>query len=187
MGRKVTVMQRRRVERRSSLWPGSEHHIYDKKDESGFCTLPRTLNLTATLIKHLSAKKDPSRVYLELWFRQRDDGFVEVDDQEEMAASCGYSRAPRNVRTWREAIDELERLGFIKVGRKGTRKYAYILLLHPHDVVQQLRHTTPKAVPEWWWSLFENRIMDIGAKLRWTPPKKLESFEDFPEALDGEQ
>jgi hypothetical protein len=185
MARKITATQLRRVERRESLWPGSEALIYNRKDESGFCTLPRTLSLIATLIKQLSSTKDPSRVFLDLWFRQRDDGFVEVEDQEEMAASCGYSRPPRNVRTWREAIDELERLGFIKVGRKGTRKYAYVLLLHPHDVVQQLRHKKPKAIPDWWVSLFDNRVMDIGATLRWSPPAKTD-FDDFPEALDAD-
>jgi hypothetical protein len=189
MGKKVTVAQRRRLARRAALWPDSHKLIYDKREESGFCTVPRTLSLVGTLIKHLSARVDPSKAYWDLWLRQRDDGFVEVEDQEEMAASCGYVRPPRNVRTWREAIDELERLGFIKVAGKGTRKYAFILLHHPHDVVQWMRDTKPNSIPDWWWSLFENRVMDIGAKLRWTPPKaatKAALFEDFPEALDAE-
>ena len=180
MARKITVAQRKRLHRRDELWPDSKGLIYDRKDESGFCTIPRTLVLVSTLIKHLAPSKDPSKVYLDLWTRQRDDGFVEVWDQEEMAATCGYSRPPRNVRTWREAIDQLQELGFIRVAPKGTRKYGFLFLPHPHDVVQKLKHSNPKAVPDWWWSLFENRVLEIGATLRWKP------VDDSPASLDAE-
>src|SRR5687767_13078279 len=137
MTKKLTEYDRRRRELRNELWPDSEKAIYNRRDETGFCTLPRTLPLVATLIRHLS-EKDPSRAYLELWFRQRDDGFVEVEDPDEMAACAGYATGTRNVRTWREKLDELARLGFIRVKGKGNQKYRYILLLHPHDVVQKL-------------------------------------------------
>jgi len=188
MARKLTHYDRRRLERRNSLWPESKALIYDKRNETGFCTVPRTLPLICTLIKHLSKRKDPSRIYLDLWSRQRDDGFVEVEDAEELAASSGYASPPRNVRTWREGMDELERLGFIQTAARGTRKHKYVLLFHPHDVAQRIHHESPKAIPEWWWDLFTNRVMDIRGKLRWEPPpaRAEQSFEDFPEALDDD-
>lgn len=190
MAKKLTQYDVKRRERRNGLWPESEKVIYDKREESGFCTLPRTLPLIATLIRHLS-KTDPSRVYIDLWFRQRDDGFVEVEDAEEMAASSGYATGTRNVRTWREKLDELRDLGFIKVAEKGTQKYRYILLLHPHDVVQRLRHENPKVIPDWWWSYFQSRVADIKAPLRWKPAdsvkEKVADFEDFPGDLGDDE
>lgn len=165
MAKKITAFDTKRQARRDALWPGSVEEIYDKSDESGFCTIPRTMSLIAVLIRALS-KKDPSRIYIDLWSRQRDDGFIDVEDPEELAQSSGYPQAPRNVRTWREGIEDLVRLGFIKTSPRGTRKHKYILLLHPHDVVERIHDTEPGRIPEWWWSLFTNRVLDIGAKLR---------------------
>src|SRR5690348_14278808 len=132
MAKKITQYDLRRRRKRDELWPDSESVIYDKTAETGFCTVPRTLPLITTLIRILS-EKDPSRVYMDLWFRQRDDGFVEAEDPDEMAACSGYATGTRHVRTWREKLDELQKLGFIRIMSKGTQKYRYILLLHPHD------------------------------------------------------
>jgi hypothetical protein len=123
--------------------------------------------------------------------QERDDGFVEVEDPDEMAAGSGYATGTRHVRTWREKLDELQRLGFIRIKPNGTQKYRYILLLHPHDVVQRIRHETPDKMPKWWWSYFSQRLLDIRADLRWTPasPKAppidatMDDFEDFPGVL----
>lgn len=96
------------------------------------------------------------------------------------------------MRTWRERLEELQRLGFIRIKPKGNQKYRYILLLHPHDVVQRIRYETPNAIPDWWWGYFESRVRDIRAQLRWTRPKPAvakqpvsaaaagDDFEDFP-------
>ncbi len=186
MAKALTAYDRKRHARRDERWAESKELIYNKKDESGFCTIPRTLVLVSTLIRHMS-KKDPSRVYLDLWMRQRDDGYVEVDDAAEMAASAGLT-GTRAIKSWREKLDELQKLGFIRIKEKGNQRYKYILLLHPHDVVQALRHSNPNQIPDWWWSYFENRVQDIGATLRWTPPKKKASvadeFADFPGSLE---
>lgn len=171
------------------MWSKAQEIIYDKRNESGFCTIPRSLALVATLIRHLS-KRDPSRAYWDLWTRQRDDGYVEIDDAAEMAAISGLT-GTRALKSWREKLDELERLGFIQIKGKGNQKYKYVLLLHPHDVVQKIRHETPDRIPDWWWSYFTTRIQDIGAKLRWEPPKAVtkngsDDFDDFPSALTDE-
>jgi hypothetical protein len=184
MPRKITSYDARRRALRNGLWPDSESVIYDKRDENGFCTVPRTLPLVATLLRHISAN-DPSRVYMELWFRQRDDGFVEVEDSDEMAAGSGYATGTRNVRTWREKLDELETLGFLRIKGKGNQKYRYLLLLHPHDVVQRIRSLSPEKIPEWWWGYFESRVRDIKADLRLNRPEKADlDFADFPGTLD---
>lgn len=183
MAKKLTAYDKRRHQRRDEFWPDSAKVIYDKREENGFCTIPRSVAMIATLIHHLS-KNDPSRVYWDLWTRQRDDGYVEIEDSEEMAACAGL-KGTRALKSWRQKLDELQKLGFIRIREKGNQKYKYILLLHPHDVVQQIRHNEPARIPSWWWSLFETRMQDVSAKLRWAPPKK-DDFEDFPGALDDD-
>ena len=69
----------------------------------------------------------------------------------------------RNVRSWRERIEMLQELGFIGVQPNGSRKYGYILLLHPHRVVCELRARGKVNDP--WWGAFSKRASEIGATL----------------------
>lgn len=165
---RTSELLRRRIELRDQLWPDSARIVWDRLDrkEKGFTTIPRTLPLVGTLIRHLTDRLDASRTYFDLWGRSWDGGLVEIMDEEEMAASCGYAAAKRNVRTWRERMVALERLGFIRIQPKGTRKYGYVLLVHPHDAVERLRHDNDHDVPDWWWTLFLKRANEIRAVLR---------------------
>ncbi len=164
MAKLLTAWDKKRLAKRNEKWPDAATVIYDKRMESGFCTVPRTLAIVATMIKQLS-KSDPSRVYIDLWTRQRDDGYVEAVDFEELAACAGLS-GTRAVKSWKEKVDELQELGFIRLKEKGNQRYAFILLLHPHDVLQQIHYARPEAISPALWSYFENRIQDIGATLR---------------------
>jgi len=156
----------RRVALRDSLWSGGGARVWNRNEEDGFATIPRTLPLIGTLIRVLTKDLDASRAYFDLWGRVYDEGFVDVMDEEEFAASCGYPTSGRNVRTWRERIAALVALGLVEVKPKGTKKFGYVLLVHPHDAVQRLRKSRKKEIPEWWWSLFSKRIAEIGATLR---------------------
>jgi len=178
MAKKITQYDLRRRTRRDRIWPEAGDLIYHRNSESGFITIPRTLSMICTLVKLLGGKRDPSRVYFELWTRQRDDGFVEIDDPDELAQVCGFWSPSRAVRSLREALSALSDLGFIRLAPKGQRKFAFALILHPHDVVQRIRHEEPRKIPSWWWALFEMRTDDIGARLRWEPP-----FGEFPDDL----
>lgn len=189
MPRKLTRYDIKRLARRDTIWEDARDVIWNRKDETGFITVPRTLSMICTLIKILGEKLDPSRVYFELWSRQRDDGYVEIDDPDELAQASGFYRS-RRVRSLREALDRLHELGFIRIAGKGQRKYAFVLILHPHDVIQELHHREPNRIPPWWWELFRLRTQDIGTFLRWKPPVPLKagaaSLDAFPEALDEE-
>jgi hypothetical protein len=175
MAQPINAYDLRRRERRDQMWPDSEHEIYNRRGETGFCTVPRTLSLVATLTK-LIGKGDPSRVYLDLWMWQRDDGFVEILDPIEMAASAGLS-GNRAVKGWKSKLDELERLGFVRIKGKGNQRHKFILLLHPHDVVLRIQRDSPGLIPADWWSYFELRIQDIGAKLERGPKLAAEGGE----------
>ena len=91
MAPRRSVAALRRVERRDELWPEAHLVVFDRTDrsEKGWGTVPRTLGLIGTLIKHLGDRVDGSKVFLDLWFRNFDDGMIEVDDEMTFAACCG--------------------------------------------------------------------------------------------------
>jgi hypothetical protein len=164
-----------RLNLREQLWPNESKNLWHRSTEDGFSTIPRTLPLVMTLIDQLKSKgKDAARVYLDLWCRQMDDSLVVVSDEASMAYSSGYASSTRNVRSWRERIDLLRELGFVSVRPRGSRAYGYILLFHPHRVVQDLRGKG--LVPDNWWWEFTNRAGEIGADLP-TPPTDVASSE----------
>lgn len=163
----------RRRELRDSLWPGMGRRIWDRRKEDGYTTIPRTLPLIMTLINLLVKNVDAARVYLELWSRVSDEGFIEMVDEEEHAFAAGYI-TKRNQRTFDERMQVLVDLGFIEVKPKGRWKYGYALLLHPHDVVESLKET--HEVPDEWWTLYLHRLQQIGAE-RGTPKKKAKTAE----------
>jgi hypothetical protein len=153
---------------RDELWPGAEILHFDRRQDVGFTTIPRTLSLVCTLIRHLTSKSegDATRVYLDLWARSYDEGLVDVVDETEMALSCGYAPGKRAVRSWRERMDQLEELGFILVKPKPSRRHGHVLILHPHDVVERLRRELHPAIPAHWWELYDTRLREIGARPR---------------------
>lgn len=136
---------------------------WDRKKEKGFCTIPRTLSLVMTLLNLLSKKQDLSRVYFELWCNSFDEGIVEITDEETHAYAAGYVSSSRNIRSWRERIQQLENLGFIKTKQVGSKRYRYILILHPHRVISELNNEG--KVPSEWFSAFEQRAHEIGAQI----------------------
>jgi hypothetical protein len=153
-----------RLNLRDELWPGESKSLWHRSTEDGFSTVPRTLPLIMTLIDQLKDKgKDAARVYLDLWCRQMDDCLVVVSDEASMAYSSGYVTPTRNIRSWRERVDLLRDLGFVSVRPKGSREYGYILLRHPHRVVQELR-AKGLVADNWWWE-FTGRASEIGAQL----------------------
>jgi len=146
-------------ELRDQLFPGSANEIWDRNIHDGYSTIPRTIGLMLTLLEELADKgKNVSRVYSELWFRTTDCKLVEVDDEFDVAYASGLS-----VRRWKERIDILEKLGFIKVAPNGVKKYGYVFLPNPNDVAVALRKKG--RVSNQWWGAYAKRCSKIGYKL----------------------
>ncbi len=149
----------KREELRDQLFPGSANEIFDRKIHDGFSSVPRTLGLMLTLLEQLAEKgKNVSRVYSELWFRTTDCMFFEVDDEDGIAYASGLS-----VRRWRERVDILEQLGFVRIKPNGARKYGYIFLPNPNELAARLRKDG--RAPDEWWGAFIKRCSKIGYKL----------------------
>lgn len=147
---------------RDSLWPDAAHHVWSRKTYDGFTSIPRILPLMFHLLADIHEKKNPYRVYFELWSRANDLGFIEVRDEEELAYASGYT-GQRAIRTWREHIDLLEDYGFIETKPKGNRRCAYILLINPYLIAAKLN--SEGKVGENWWIAFADRCANTKAKI----------------------
>jgi hypothetical protein len=91
-----------------------------------------------------------------------DEGLIDITDELALAFEAGYS-STRALRTWKEHVYKLEKLGFIKFKPNGLREIGYILILNPLDVCADLRKKDPKKVPDEWWNAFRKRAKEIGA------------------------
>ncbi len=156
----------KRLQLRESLWPNADTYVWHRSKEHGWSTVPRTLTLIMTLIDLLKPGYDASRVYLELWCRQFDDSFVQIDDEEALAYACGYVTQTRNVRSLRERLNLLHKLGFISIKPNGSRKFGYVLLLQPHRVAKKIRDTTSNPeIHDKWWGAWVKRAVDVGSAI----------------------
>lgn len=138
----------RRENLRKDFWPDED--AWTGEAEKGWFMAPRTLPLLLGLIseKNLSGKQDPTRVYVELLARHMGGGVIEMGSEADHAFAAGY-RGTRAVRTWRERMKLLEKLGFIRTKRAGNQDFKYVLLVHPTSVTKKL-HDAGQILDEWW-------------------------------------
>ena len=149
----------KREQLRDQLFPGSAGEIYDRNVHDGYSTVPRTIGLMLTLLEGIAPEgRNVSRVYSDLWFRTPDCKLIEIEDESDIAYASGLS-----VRRWRERIDILGELGFIKIAPNGARQYGYIFLPNPNDVVAAMRKNN--QIPDDWWGAYVKRCSKIGYKL----------------------
>jgi hypothetical protein len=106
---------------------------------------------------------DLTRVYLDLWGRVFDEGVVEISDQAEFAYSSGFY-GNRGVRSWRERLETLAQLGFVRVASRWRDDIHCVMLVHPDKVIQELEREG--KIPELWKARYLARLEEIGAK-RW--------------------
>ena len=169
-------MAERNRQLRESLWHESRDEVWNRKTNKGWTTIPRVLPLILHLITIMDKPKrtgvgNPSRVYLDLWCRVFDEGFVEVADEEDFAYSAGYG-GDRAVRTWKAHVKMLIDLGFVKAARKGNRDLGYLLIIDPYLVAERLHKEG--RVPEHWWNAFLARVHKTGAMLPSRKKNKIE-------------
>lgn len=156
--------EERRTAKREQLWPGSFEYVWCRKHQDGFATVPRLLPLVLALIRRVSPSGDPCPVYVDLWCRVFDEGFVKVTDPHAFAFSSGYS-GQRALRTWRERVDTLADLGFIQVKPGAGYEVGYILLVDPLKVIARNKREGRLDDEEAWWSAYVDRAEEIGAEL----------------------
>jgi len=147
----------RREEIKRLYWPNED--LWTGEKEVGWFPAPRTLPLILSLLssKEISAKKDPSSVYIELLSRQRGEGVIEMGHEADHAFASGYE-GHRAVRTWQERMKILEDNGFIKTAEVGNQHFKYVAIVHPTTAVQRLHDS--KKIPNKWWNAYLSRKLE---------------------------
>lgn len=142
---------------RNEFWPSED--AWTGENEKGWFRAPRTLPLVLGLLgeKTLSGNQDPTKVYVELLARHIDGGVIEMGHEGDHAFAAGYD-GPRAIRTWRERMRVLEKLGFIRTKRAGNQDFKYVLLVHPTTALQQLRDAG--KIPDHWWNTYRARQLE---------------------------
>lgn len=153
---------KRKLELRQKLWPGvTEDHLWDRKNRDGFATIPRTLPLMLTIMNDLADSGKPvAPVYLELWSRLRDEGFLSLNSPQEMAFASGHT-GQRALYTWRDRVTKLKELGFLDVKPGPFGALSYVLVWNPYHVIR--KHYEEGRVREDKWQALIFRASEIGA------------------------
>jgi hypothetical protein len=152
----------RKIELREKFWPGvTENHLWDRHNRDGFATVPRAMPHILSIMNDLADKGQPvGSTYLELWCRLGDEGYLNLNRPQEMAAAAGFS-GQRAVYTWRDRLSKLSDLGFINFKDGPSGPYSYALFWNPYHVVR--RHYEAGRVSDAKWQGLVFRAHEIGA------------------------
>ena len=152
----------RQIALRGKLWPGvNSRQLWYRKERDGFATMPRLMPLIMNSIDYLSGKGFPvGQVYLDLWCRTFDEGFLQLNRPEEMAFHSGFS-GQRAVRTWKDRMKRLVELGMIGTVPGPLGEMSFALLYNPFHVLKRA-HIAGK-LPENYWQSLVIRANEVGA------------------------
>lgn len=165
---------------RNKIWPDLEDsELWDRHKYDGFTSIPRTLPIIMNIIDNLTKSKPAAKTYLTLWGQAYDEMYISLKNQEDLAFQSGLT-GQRAVRTWKERMESLAALGFIKIaaGPRGT--FSHAVVLNPHFVIRRLHAAGEAGLTEAAFNTLVERANDITAK---------DMEEDLPEdikALDDD-
>jgi hypothetical protein len=133
----------KKLELRKELWPDlKQDDLWHHHGKDGFIPIPRVLPLVFLIMDDL-ASRPVSTTYFDLWCRKYDEQFVTLNrPAKEYAFYAGFS-GQRGEQTWRERIQELSKLGFIRTEAGAAGPFTYILILNPVKVI--LQHAAKKT------------------------------------------
>ena len=159
---KSNAIYQRQVEARNKLWPNvANYQIWYRLERDGFVTMPRAMPLIMKIMDHLAGKGVPvSQVYLDIWCRSFDEGFVQLNRADEMSYYSGFS-GQRALRTWKDRINRLAELGFIDLKAGPSGPISYALLYNPYHVIA--RANSQGLLLEGMWEALIIRVSEIGA------------------------
>lgn len=124
---------------RSQLWPGlSELELWNRKKETGFVIIPRTLPIIIQILDLLTKNAPVGSTYLDLWSRVYDECYVKLDKPVEQALASGFS-TQRGPGIWATRLDRLEKEGFICLAPGPWGQRGYALILNPYLVIHRRR------------------------------------------------
>lgn len=160
--RRITVAEKKRRAVQEVIWPGlDQSRLWLRLDSTGFITIPRTLPLVVEIINCMTKGAPAGPAYLELWCRSHDECFADLNDEEAMAFSAGFT-GQRAVHTWRGRIQALHKLGFIDLQNRAGKTYA--LIWNPYLVIENHHRQKTPGLTEDHYAALAVRVAEIGAR-----------------------
>lgn len=160
--REGSAIAKKQLALREQLWPGMGPHLWDRKVNKGFATIPKTMPLILRIMDEMTKGAPVSTTYMTLWCSTWDNGFVQHIKPEEMAFASGFG-GQRGEHTWAGRMKKLQELQFIdlKAGKAGPMTYA--LIHNPHLILQWHYAQKTPGLTEASYSALIERALDVGA------------------------
>lgn len=149
---------------RNSLWKDADERLWKHKQAGGFFTVPKTMPYIARLMDETAKNTPVSSTYIALWsFTWSNDGFVKLGKILDIVYAAGFN-GERGIRTLKDRLKRLEKLGFIEMRKTGGDQLGYVYIPNPHKVIiDAMRSDKPPFRPETY-SSFLARALEIGSK-----------------------
>lgn len=148
---------------RDQLWPAHEAHLWDRKANKGFATIPKTLPLILRIMDEITKGAPVSTTYLALWCATWDNSYVVIGNPTDLAFASGFG-GQRAVTTWTARMKKLEELGFIKIKAGKSGPISHVLIRNPHHALRQLKEKKEPGLTEHSYTVLIERALEIGAK-----------------------
>jgi len=177
--RQITAIANKQLELRDQLWPDRRNLLWNRKENKGFATIPKTLPLILNIMDDMTKGAPVSSTYLGLWCSTWDNSYVAVTRPVEMSIIAGFG-GQRGEHTWAGRMKKLQELHFIdiKAGKSGPMSHViiwnpHLILRYHHDVAK-----TPGMTEASFTGLIE-RAMEIGAA------DMMKTLEGMPVSAEG--
>jgi hypothetical protein len=161
--REGSAIAKKQLAQRNALWPNAEPHLWDRKANKGFATIPKTMPLVLQIMDELSKGKPLSATYLGLWCATWDNSMVNVAKHQEMAHGAGFS-GQRAEYTWQGRMHLLRDLSFIDIKPGKSGPISHVLIWNPHHVIRRHHQRKTLGLVEATYNALLDRALDIGAK-----------------------
>jgi hypothetical protein len=163
-GRKSKSISSSETLLRDSLWKDADERLWKHKQAGGFFTLPKTMPYIARLMDEAEKNTPISSTYIALWsFTWNNDGFVKLGKILDIVYAAGF-RGERGIRTLKDRLKRLERLGFIEMRKTGGEQLGYVYIPNPHKVIIDAMRSDEPLFRQESYSTFIARALEIGSK-----------------------
>ncbi len=169
------VIAKKGLAQREALWPGQEPNLWNRKNNKGFATIPKTMPLILQIMDELSKGKPVSSTYLGLWCATGDNSMVNVARHQEMAHAAGFS-GQRAEYTWQGRMHILQQLRFIDIKPGKAGAISHVLIWNPHYMIRWHHINKTPGMLEGTYNALLDRAIELGAndildEVPWLTPK----------------
>lgn len=99
--------------------------------------IPKDMPLILSIMDDFARGSPVSSTYLGLWCKKYNEGFITIENYEEMAFDAGLV-GQRAEQTWKIRMQTLSDLGFIDLKEDPAKHESYALIFDPFQVIEGL-------------------------------------------------